>query len=166
MRMSAPSTTAGTAQLMNIHCQPLRPREVMCSMAPESLGLTICENGVAMMSVAVARARSREGNQCVRYTIIPGKKPASATPSKKRRVKNCTGDPMNAMAPATMPQAIIDAVMSLRAPHFSTMSAPGTARTTYPGKNQPEPSPNTLSVNHKRSPFMVSFAIEMLVLST
>ena len=40
--------------------------------------------GTAIMSPESARARSPLTNQCVKYTMIPGKKPASATPRKKR----------------------------------------------------------------------------------
>ena len=44
------------------------------------------ESGIASMNSATIRVRSFWGNQYVRKRMIPGKKPASATPSRNRRV--------------------------------------------------------------------------------
>ena len=40
---------------------------------------------MASMNQAVLRARSREGYQYVRYRMMPGKNPASASPSSSRK---------------------------------------------------------------------------------
>ncbi len=53
-------------------------------MVPEIGALTICAVGVAMMNAATAFARALMGNQWVRYTIMPGKNPASARPKRNR----------------------------------------------------------------------------------
>src|ERR1700720_2761367 len=54
------------------------------------------ETGIAAMKPATMRARCEGGNQYVKYRIMPGKKPASASPRRKRRVKKLTGPLMNA----------------------------------------------------------------------
>ncbi len=49
-------------------------------MGPPTMEAT----GMAVMNRETARPRSREGNQAMKYSSIPGKKPASAVPSSTR----------------------------------------------------------------------------------
>ena len=53
--------------------------------APETGEPIAVDKGAAAMNAAAAAALCRAGNQTLRYRIMPGKKPASATPSQKRR---------------------------------------------------------------------------------
>jgi hypothetical protein len=76
--------TAGMPSARNINCQPCSPKAFSDSIAVETgLPITV-EIGSATMNVLTIRARVAAGNQYVRYRIMPGKKPASATPSRKR----------------------------------------------------------------------------------
>ena len=61
---------------------------MLCSerSAPETGPPTTPASAIAVMKSEIALPRSRAGNQYVRYKIMPGKKPASATPSRKRSV--------------------------------------------------------------------------------
>ena len=71
--------------MMNNNCQPWNPampsRE---SSAVDSGAPNSTDIGNPRIKMAVARARSRAGNHRLIYRIMPGKNPASATPSMKR----------------------------------------------------------------------------------
>ena len=70
---------------MNSHCQPARPQiPSISSSSPPSGAPIAVDSGIAAMNQPTARARLSAGNQKVRYRIIPGKNPASATPSSTR----------------------------------------------------------------------------------
>ena len=70
----------------NITRQPERPNSpCQCWMiSVETTEPSAVEIGMAVMNNAVIRARCDAGNQYVRYRMMPGKKPASATPSRNR----------------------------------------------------------------------------------
>src|SRR3569833_562952 len=55
----------------------------------------------------VIRPRTEAGHQKLRKRITPGKKPASATPRRKRMIYNWVGLVINAVAPEIRPQRII-----------------------------------------------------------
>lgn len=73
---------------MKIHCHPANPRTPSAADRIQPLsGLPMSpESGMATSTVDIALARSRFGYQRVRYTRMPGKNPASATPSRNRRM--------------------------------------------------------------------------------
>ena len=73
--------------------------------------------------------------------MMPGKKPASARPSPKRRQKKLIGPWVKAKAPETMPQLIMMRPIQRRAPIFSRIRLLGTSRMKYPQKKAPAPSP-------------------------
>ncbi|MNH34855.1 hypothetical protein D3C79_954820 [compost metagenome] len=81
-------TQAGRPATRNRICQPLRPNKPSrCCMMPPANGPPIIpEIGIAAMNIAVTLARRLRGTQSVRNNNTPGKKPASATPSAKRRM--------------------------------------------------------------------------------
>ncbi|KWV89596.1 hypothetical protein PFLmoz3_00709 [Pseudomonas fluorescens] len=81
-----PSSTTGAPSIRNIHCQPRRlPTSWKFSrIAPEIGPPSTPAMGTAMANKAVTWARRRAGYQRLRNTRIPGKNPASATPSRKR----------------------------------------------------------------------------------
>ena len=84
-----PARNVGTPSTKNSHCQPWRllcPSSFSSALAMGAPMTPAIE--VAVIKIATALARSCEGNQKVRYRIIPGKKPASATPSRKRMSSN------------------------------------------------------------------------------
>ena len=59
---------------------------------------------------------------------MPGKKPASARPSRKRSVKKLTGPLMNANPPETRPQVTIMRAIQRRAPTRSRIKLLGTSK--------------------------------------
>ena len=76
--------------------------------------------------------------------MMPGMKPASATPSRKRSVWNDQGACTSAMPQATSPQVTMMRAIHSRAPTRRKMRLLGTSHSTYPAKNTPAPRPNTL----------------------
>jgi hypothetical protein len=58
---------------------------------------------------------------------MPGKKPASATPSRKRSVRKLAGPLANTIAPETIPQLIMMRAIQIRAPVFSRTTLLGTS---------------------------------------
>ena len=69
-----PTSTAGTASIMNIHCQPWKPEPPWKrSMIQPDSGLPkMPDTGIADMNTAMIFARRCDGNQYVRYRITPG----------------------------------------------------------------------------------------------
>jgi hypothetical protein len=72
---------------------------------------------------------------------MPGKNPASARPSRKRRMKKLIGPLQNANAPETKPQPTITRAIQRLAPTRSRIKLLGTSKRKYPKKNAPAPSP-------------------------
>ncbi|CAB4907110.1 unannotated protein [freshwater metagenome] len=66
--------------------QPARPKRPSqyCRIAPATGAPRALEAGSAIMNSPVSRTRTERGNQKVRYSMIPGKNPASAMPSRTR----------------------------------------------------------------------------------
>ena len=60
--------------------------------------------------------------------MMPGKKPASATPSRKRTMEKLVVPVTNAVAPAKMPQVIMMRAIQIRAPTFSMITLLGTSK--------------------------------------
>jgi hypothetical protein len=58
---------------------------------------------------------------------MPGKKPASASPRRKRKVKKLTGPLINAKPPETRPQVTIIRAIQRRAPTRSRIKLLGTS---------------------------------------
>jgi hypothetical protein len=85
------------------------------------------EPGTARNSAAITRARYRLGNQNVKYRIIPGKKPASATPRMKRRAMKLFGPTVKAIAAATNPQVNMIRAIHRRAPVLARNTLLGTS---------------------------------------
>ena len=59
---------------------------------------------------------------------MPGKKPASARPSRKRRMKKLIGPLVNANAPETKPQLTMMRAIQRRAPTRSRIRLLGTSK--------------------------------------
>ena len=85
------------------------------------------EIGMAVMNSAVIRARCDAGNQYVRYRMMPGKKPASATPSRNRSTMSTVAFGAKAIAVATMPQVTRMRAIQRRAPKRCSMRLLGTS---------------------------------------
>ena len=85
-QISAPSSTAGSPCSRNSHCQPCQPLTPWkyFSIAPHSGPVMTLTIVVADMKVAITWPRRTDGYQYVKYRMMPGKKPASNTPSRKR----------------------------------------------------------------------------------
>src|SRR5437764_11082941 len=75
------------------------------------------------------------------YITMPGKKPASVRPKRKRNVAKLAIFHENIMADATTPQESMIRAIHLRAPTFSRMRLLGTSKMRYPQKNIPTPKP-------------------------
>ena len=59
---------------------------------------------------------------------MPGKKPASATPSRKRTTEKLVEPVTSAVRPAKMPQVIMMRAIHSRAPTFSMITLLGTSK--------------------------------------
>nr|WP_235211047.1 hypothetical protein [Nocardia brasiliensis] len=83
---TTPSSTAGMPPTMNTQRQPSNPSapSKVSRIQPLSGLPSTLATGIATMTVEITLVRSAFGYQRVRYTMMPGKKPASATPSRKR----------------------------------------------------------------------------------
>ena len=81
-----PSSEAGRPCTRNSHCQPARPfaPSMYFMMPPHSGPAMTLATVVAAMKMAIIWPRRADGYQYVRYRMMPGKKPASNTPSRKR----------------------------------------------------------------------------------
>ncbi|MNC37350.1 hypothetical protein D3C75_859090 [compost metagenome] len=84
---TSPSRITGTPSITNIHCQPRRPATSwkLSRMPPDNGPPITPAIGTAMANNAVICARRPAGYQRFRNTRMPGKNPASATPSRKRK---------------------------------------------------------------------------------
>ena len=60
--------------------------------------------------------------------MTPGKKPASATPSRKRSTRKEVGPPISAKAAETMPQVIMMRAIQVRAPKRCRARLLGTSK--------------------------------------
>ena len=60
--------------------------------------------------------------------MIPGKKPASATPSKNRKMRKLVSPVMNAKIAEMMPQVIITRAIQRRAPTLLRIKLEGTSK--------------------------------------
>ena len=85
------------------------------------------EIGTATMNIATTFALSFCGYQYVRYRMIPGKNPASATPSRNRSTTSTVPFGTNAIALATTPQLIMIRAIHLRAPNRCSARLLGTS---------------------------------------
>jgi hypothetical protein len=72
---------------------------------------------------------------------MPGKNPASATPSPNRSQKKDCAPRTNIIAAQTIPQEIIMRAIHRRAPMRSRIMLLGISKMKYPMKNNPAPSP-------------------------
>ena len=113
----------------NITRQPESPKRPSPTEMIRALTVdpTAVEIGTATMNQPTARARYSAGNQKVRYRMMPGKKPASATPSRKRRTISTVAFGANAMIEATMPQDTRIRVIHRRAPKRCSARLLGTS---------------------------------------
>ena len=64
----------------------------------------------------------------MKYRTMPGKKPASAAPSRKRTTAKLLEPTTNAVRPAKMPQVIMIRAIQMRAPIFSRTTLLGTSK--------------------------------------
>lgn len=78
------SATENIPSIRNIHCQPCRPKPWIDSSAPVTGPDSTDANAEPPRKIAIALPRSCGGSHCDRYSTTPGKKPASAAPSRKR----------------------------------------------------------------------------------
>ncbi|MNE92147.1 hypothetical protein D3C80_1898430 [compost metagenome] len=101
-------------------------------MVPASGPLTMPAIIAAIRNTAVMRARSAGGNQYVRYRMTPGKKPASATPSRNRATINWFAVVTKAVATVTMPHSTMMRVSVARAPMRCRYRLLGTSNRMYP----------------------------------
>ena len=70
--------------MIKIHCQPSRPNQFTSNSINDTGAPSARLNGTATSNPDNARERSLCANQCVKYTMMPGKNPASATPRTNR----------------------------------------------------------------------------------
>jgi hypothetical protein len=96
--------------------------------------------------------------------MIPGKKPASATPSRKRATYNCGTLLTKPVSMATAPQVIRMRAIQIRAPILCNAKLLGISKREYPKKKTPARNPNCWLVT-ANSLFMVSAANPMLMRS-
>ncbi len=95
---------------------------------------------------------------------MPGVKPASASPRRKRAAAKLFGPTTKAVAIERIPHEIMMRAIQMRAPTFCMMRLLGISNKKYPMKNMPAPNPNCSAVK-PRSLFMVSAANPTFVLS-
>ena len=95
---------------------------------------------------------------------MPGKNPASATPSRKRRTRKLVGPDTVAIRPEMIPHVSMIRAIQRRAPTRSRIMFPGTSNSAYPRKKIPAPSPYNCELK-PRSLFIVSDANAMFVRS-
>src|SRR5215471_4406743 len=131
-------------------------------MSPETGAPRTLVMGNAAMNSAIAWACSRWRNQYVRYKTIPGKKPASATPSMKRAKYSWPMLVRNPVSIATAPQLINMRAIQTRAPILCSNRLLGTSNREYPRKKTPERNPNCWFVI-PRSLFIIKDAKLMFV---
>jgi hypothetical protein len=117
------------------------------------------------MDSATIRARSFSGNQYVRYRMMPGKNPASATSSRNRSAISTVPLGTNAMAVATTPQLIMIRAIHLRAPNLCKARLLGTSSGRQPMKNTPDANPNTVAESFSSSDMPFGPANPMLTRS-
>ena len=85
--MTTPMITAGMPVAMNTHSQPFRPiMPSRSSSAPPTVEPTALASALQAMNSPTMRPRYICGNHSVSANSTPGKKPASAAPSRKRRM--------------------------------------------------------------------------------
>src|SRR5699024_4413565 len=87
---------------------------------PETAAPMPPEIGTENTNAAIILLLYALGNQYVIYRITPGKKPASAAPSKKRTVYKAHALFTKAAIIANAPQVIIMRAIHFRAPYFSS----------------------------------------------
>ena len=92
------------------------------------------------------RLRCCEGTSMLRKRIAPGKKPASATPSRTRRAYSWPLDWTQVNRIETMPHVSMMRDSQTRAPNLWSARLDGISRMMYPMKNTPEASPNWAAV--------------------
>jgi hypothetical protein len=103
------------------------------------------------MNSATTRARSDAGNQYVRYRMMPGKNPASATPSRNRSSTSTDPFGTNAIAVASTPQVTMIRAIHRRAPNRCSARLLGTSSSRYPMKKTPDANPNAVAVSWSSS---------------
>lgn len=97
--------------------------------------------------------------------MIPGKNPASATPSRNRSTISTVPLGTNAIAVATIPQVIMIRAIHLRAPNLCNARLLGTSSSRYPMKNTPDANPNTVAESLSSSDIPLGPANPMLTRS-
>ncbi|MNO90099.1 hypothetical protein D3C76_815990 [compost metagenome] len=109
--------TEGRPSSRNSHCHPCKPHTPSSpSISPEIADPKPAVNGIAIMNRALARARYAAGNQNVRYSSTPGRKPASVIPTRIRSRYRLLASVAKSVAVEASPQAIIRLPIHLRAP--------------------------------------------------
>lgn len=106
--------------------RPKRPCPPSIS-SDERVEPTALDTGTATMNRAVAFARCLAGNQNVRYRMMPGKKPASAIPSRNRRTISAVSSGTNATAVLRTPQVIMMRASQRRPPNRLSAMLLGTS---------------------------------------
>ena len=74
---------------------------------------------------------------------MPGKNPASATPSANRRTATCSASVANAVTITTIPQLMRIRAIQIRAPTRWRIRLLGNSKSRYPIKKIPDRNPNT-----------------------
>ena len=95
------------------------------------------------------------------YSSTPGKKPASAAPSKKRTAYSEYGPCTSAVPAETVPQVTMMRAIHLRAPNFCSARLLGTSNMKYEMKNRLLAKPN-ICAEMPMSWFICSDAMPML----
>jgi hypothetical protein len=106
-------STAGTPVTMKIHRQPDRPRRPSRASRCVITGVPSPEMQMNVTIHDIAMPRRALGNQRETRYSMPGEKPASATPSRKRMTARLDSPWTNAVAIVTRPQ-----VTMIREIHF------------------------------------------------
>jgi hypothetical protein len=108
------------------------------------------------MNQPTMRARYADGNHKVRKKMMPGKKPASATPSRIRTMLRLASPTTKACAADMMPHVNMMRAIQTRAPNLLSARLLGTSKKKYPMKKIPAAPPNTAALN-PRSLLSVAF---------
>lgn len=83
---------------------------------------------MADVNNAIVVACSFDLNQLVRYSMIPGKNPASATPSKNLKIYNCVVFCANPVSTETIPHVIKIRAIQTLAPNRCIITLLGTSK--------------------------------------
>src|SRR6266478_1419054 len=118
-------------------------------MNPETGAPRMLVTGMPVRNSAIICACSRCRNQYIRYKTIPGKYPASASPSKKRTKYNCCTECTNPVSMARIPQVIRIRAIQIRAPILCSIRLLGISNRKYPKKKIPATNPKLLAADRQ-----------------